>query len=105
MLIGQQQPLTIAATVLNPATIKAVLGSRSYNLTGWRILDRWAFNDPQKLRALEAQDKDKFSLLSRLLEQQTTEHEVLTSEFSISQRQNGMTEHEILAASEIKTEL
>ncbi|KNH08005.1 hypothetical protein BRCH_00373 [Candidatus Burkholderia brachyanthoides] len=101
MLIGQQQPLTIAAKILKPTTIEAVRRSPSYHLQGWKILDSWAFNSSEKLRALEAEGE--VILLGRLLEQQTIEHQMLTR--SLEQRQTGMTDHEILASNEISTEL
>lgn len=101
MLTGQQQPLAIAARILKPTTIEAVRRSPSFHLQGWTILDRWAFNSPDKLRQLEAQGE--VILLGRLLIQQQTEHQVLT--VSLEQRQSGMTEHEILASNEINTEL
>ncbi|MCC8514228.1 hypothetical protein [Xanthomonas euvesicatoria] len=101
MLTGQTQPLSIAAKILKPTTIQAVRRSPSYHLQGWKILDRWAFNSPEKLRSLEAQGE--VILLGRLLEQQTIEHQVLSR--SIDQKQNGLTEHDILASDEINTEL
>jgi len=103
MLTGQQQPLSIAATVLKPTTMQAVRRSPSFHLQGWKILDRWAFNSPEKLRAMEAQGE--VILLGRLLEQQIAEQEILTSDAGLSQRRNGLVEHEILAANEINTEL
>ncbi len=103
MLIGQQQPLEIAAKILKPATIEIVLRSPSFHLRGWKILDRWAFNSPEKLRTLEAQGE--VILLGRLLDQQQTEHQVLTNSHSMEQLQSGLTEHDILAKNEISTEL
>lgn len=101
MLIGQQQPLSVAAQILKPTTIESVRRSPSFHLQGWKILDRWALNSPQKLLALEAQGE--VILLGRLLEQQKIEHEILSQ--SLDQRRNGLTEHEILTSSEIRTEL
>lgn len=101
MLIGQQQPLEQASKVLKQATIQAVRSSPSYNLQGWNILDRWAFNSPSQLVALEAEGE--VILLGRLLEQQSTEQNVLNR--SIEQIRAGSTPHEILAQNEINTEL
>jgi len=101
MIIGQQQPLAIATSVLKPTTIEAVRRSPSFHLRGWKILDRWALDSPERLQQLEAQGE--VILLGRLLEQQTIEHQVLSR--SLEQGQNGMTEHEILAANEIHTQL
>lgn len=101
MLTGQQQPLTIAARVLRPATIEAVRRSPSFHLQGWKILDRWAFNSPRQLQDLEIQGE--VVLLGRLLEQQTIEHQVLSD--AREQRQSGQSDHEILTSAEIRTEL
>ncbi len=100
MLSGNTMPLTIAAKVLQTDTIKEV-SREPFTLQGWKILDRWAFNTPDKLRALEKQGK--IQLLNRVLEQQRLEVHILTS--SIEQRNGGMAEHEILAANEVPTEL
>ncbi|WP_247655471.1 hypothetical protein [Stutzerimonas frequens] len=101
MLTGQHQPLELAAKVLQNETLQAVRSSPSFNLQGWKILDRWAFNSPQELRALE--DQGEVILLGRLLEQQQLEQQVLSR--SLDQLQQGQMEHEILAQNEINTEL
>ena len=101
MLTGQHQPLVLAAKVLQNETLQAVRNSPSFNLQGWKILDRWAFNSPQELRALE--DQGEVILLGRLLEQQQLEQQVLSR--SLDQLQQGQMEHEILAQNEINTEL
>nr|WP_223964799.1 hypothetical protein [Burkholderia diffusa] len=103
MLTSQTQPLAIATTVLKPATIHAVRRSPSYHLQGWKILDRWAFNSPAKLRALEAEGT--VILLGRLLSQQTLEHQALSQPTSMEQLSSGTTEQEILTMHEINTEL
>jgi hypothetical protein len=66
MLTGQPQPLEVASKTLKAETLKAVRSSPSYNLKGWKILDRWAFNTPDRLVALEAEGE--VILLGRLLE-------------------------------------
>ncbi|WP_220460781.1 hypothetical protein [Pseudomonas monteilii] len=101
MLIGQQQPLEIASKVLKAETMQALRNSPSYNLQGWKILDRWAFNSPDRLIALETEGE--VILLGRLLEQQTIEQTVLSR--AIEQLQAGSTPHEILEQNEINTEL
>jgi len=101
MLIGQQQPLELASKVLKPETLQAVRSSPSYNLQGWKILDRWAFNTPERLVALEAEGE--VILLGRLLEQQTIEQSVLSQAYELLQAGNAP--HEILAQNEINTEL
>lgn len=101
MLTGQPQLLEIASKTLKAETLQAVRSSRSYNLQGWKILDRWAFNSPDRLVALEAEGE--VILLSRLLEQQTLEQNVLNQ--AVELLQTGNTAHEILAQSEISLEL
>ncbi|CAJ6510680.1 Uncharacterised protein [Burkholderia pseudomallei] len=97
------QPLSIAAAVLTPATLASVCRSPSFHRRGWQILDRWAFESPTQLRALEAEGEA--ILLGRLLEQQQLEHQVLRSPAALEQRRQGLAEHEILALHEIRTTL
>ena len=101
MLTGQPQPLEIASKTLKAETLQAVRSSPSYNLKGWKILDRWAFNTPARLVALEAEGE--VILLGRLLEQQALEENVLNQ--AVELLQTGSTAHEILAQSEISLEL
>jgi len=54
MLEGNPQPLAIASRVLAPDTLSA-LRRHPYHLAAWHIADRWAFNQPEQLRALEAE--------------------------------------------------
>ena len=103
MITRETQPLDIAAQILKPETIQSVKRSPSYHYHGWKILDRWAFNSPEKLLAMEAEGE--ILLLIRLLEQQDLEFEILMDLKSSEQRRNGLTEYEILAMHEINTEL
>jgi hypothetical protein len=96
-------PLRIASGVLAAKTIESVRRSTSYQACGWEILDRWAFNCPEQLRALEAQGE--LLLLGRLLEQQVVEHEALISPLGLALRGDGLAEHEVLALWGISTEL
>lgn len=100
MLIGNVQPLAVAARILKPETL-ANVRKAPYNLQGWKILDRWAMNSPVRLKALEA--AGEMVLLSRLLEQQNTEQTILVE--SLALREAGLMEHEILEQREIPTEL
>ncbi|QVI75549.1 hypothetical protein [Pseudomonas syringae] len=102
MLINHT-PLRIASGVLAATTIDSVRRSTSYHACGWKILDRWAFNSPEQLRAFEAQGE--LLLLGRLLEQQIVEHEALISPRGLTQRRQGLAEQEVLALSGISTEL
>ena len=102
MLIDHM-PLKIVSGVLAATTIESVRRCTSYHACGWQILDRWAFNSPEQLRALEAQGE--LLLLGRLLEQQIVEHEALISPHGLAQRRQGLADHEVLALRGISTEL
>lgn len=100
---SESTPLSIAANVLARTTIESVLRSPSYHARGWKILDRWALNCPERLRRLEAEGE--MLLLGRLLEQQGIEHQAMSSTAGLQLRSHGHAEHEILALHEIATEL
>lgn len=102
MLVGKLEPLDVAKKVLSPSTLDLVC-RHPYTIYGWKILDRWAMNDPVPLKNLETESE--FLLLSRLLEQQTTETEVLTSQSALERLAAGETEAEILASALVNTEL
>lgn len=102
-MLSESAPLSIATNVLARATIESVLRSPSYHARGWQILDRWAFNCPERLRRLEA-DGEIF-LLGRLLEQQGIEHQVVSSTAGLRLRSSGLADHEILSLYKINTEL
>lgn len=102
-MLVNDSPLSIASDVLADSTIESVLRSSSYHARGWRILDRWAFNSPDRLLALEAQGE--IVLLIRLLEQQNIEHDALISAAGSALRANGLSEHEVLLDWDIATEL
>lgn len=103
MLTGQTKPLDLAKSVLQPQTISAVRDCREIHLRGWKILDRWAFNSPQKLRELEK--SGEVLLLGRLLEQQKLEHSVLTETQATEALNAGTSEHELLEMNHVQTEL
>lgn len=102
-MLSDRTPLSIAANVLASATIESVLRSKSYHARSWQILDRWAFNCPERLRSLEVQGE--ILLLVRLLEQQGIEHQVVNSTVGLGLRGSGLAEHEVLALHDINTEL
>lgn len=102
-MLSNCAPLSIAANVVAGTTIESVLCSPSYHARGWQILDRWAFNSPERLRRLEADGE--VILLGKLLEQQEVEHQVLSSTLGLEQRSCGLADHEILALHDIITEL
>jgi hypothetical protein len=91
MLEGNPQPLAIASMVLAPATLAAIR-RHPYHLVAWRIADRWAFDQPERLRALEAEGE--IMVLIRLLEQQQLEHEALLD--APDDQRAGMSSTEIL---------
>ena len=100
MLIGNTQLLVVAARVLKPETL-AYVRKAPYDLQGWKILDRWAMNSPERLKALEAEGLIVF--MNRLLDQQNLEQKILLE--SMMLREEGLMDHEILALNEIATEL
>lgn len=99
MIEGQSNPLDIAKRVLSTSTLRAAART-PYTRQGWKILDRWAMNSPEALKALEAQGE--VVLLGRLLEQQTLETKVLEEN---QQAGSHMAEHEILSMHQVETEL
>ncbi|PHN45199.1 hypothetical protein [Pseudomonas amygdali] len=101
MLISHT-PLSIASDILAATTIDSVRRSTSYHACGWQILDRWAFNSPERLRALEVQGE--LLLLGRLLEQEIIEHNALISPLGLAQRRQGLADHEVLALGGLSTE-
>jgi hypothetical protein len=111
MLIGQQQPLAIAAKVLNPETMKDIRRwesrSTSYQAglcyQGMNILDRWALNSPEKLKALESHGD--IILFNRVIDQQCIEMKVLLSDWGLREQQTGLVPHEILAMAGVNMEL
>ena len=84
--------MTIAAATRQP-----------FNLYGWRVLDRWAYNSPEALQALERQGE--VILLGRLLEQQEREQQVLMTDAALQALGKGAMPFEVLQAQEIQTEL
>ncbi|AYN19024.1 MULTISPECIES: hypothetical protein [Pseudomonas] len=101
MITNQTQPLEISARVLSQQTLASIRQSPSFSLQGWKILDRWALNNPERLKSLELQGE--LQLLSRLLDQQALELTAINS-LPVESKQ-GLTEHEILAMLEIETDL
>ncbi|RON98302.1 hypothetical protein BK674_20510 [Pseudomonas moraviensis] len=102
-MLSDSTPLSIAANELARTTIDSVLRSPSYHARGWQILDRWAFNCPERLRSLEAEGE--ILLLGRLLEQQSIEHQVVSSTVGLELRSRGLAEHEVLALHDVNMQL
>lgn len=82
-----------AAKILKPKTIIEINRCRAINRHGFKILDRWAINEPDKLRSLE-----KKGFLSIIVStQQMEEQRVLHSPSGEEQLRHGLAEHEVLA--------
>jgi hypothetical protein len=88
---------------LSTASIAEISRCPSFNRFGWKILDRWALNSPEKLKALEA--GSLFRLMTRALDQQFLERKILDTPEASEQMRTGLAEHEILALHEVNTEL
>ena len=100
MITNELPPLAIASKVLNVETLRSV-ARQPFNRFGWSILDRWAFNSPDALRALETQGLP--ALRERVLQQQRREVEVLL-ELSDALGK-AVSTSEVLAFAEVQTEL
>lgn len=105
MMTEQPPLLSIAQQVLKLETILTVNRTPNINRFGFKILDRWALNSPEKLKALESGQGGVTSLLMRLGQQQTLEYNILMNSKSQVQMANGLTEHEILTMHQVDTEL
>lgn len=93
MLDRQTYPLEIARKVLKPETINDVR-SGGYTSLGYSILDRWALNEPEKLKQLEKMGT--LDLLVVLDQQTTIENRMLNSETARQASLRGMSDWEIL---------
>ena len=102
MLVGKTPPLAIARKVLKPETIREFLADE-FPPSASLILDRWALNSPEILRAFEA--KNSFHLILRLDQQTTWESRALNSDTAWEMSQRGMSDWEILSELGVDTEL
>ena len=102
MLDRPTNPLDIARTVLRPQTIREVQ-SAAFTNSAYLILDRWALNQPDDLRRLEAMNT--LGLIVTLSQQQTREANVLNSDSAWEASQQGMSDWEILQNAGIDTSL
>ena len=93
MLDRQTAPLEIASRILKPETILEIRQNRQdFDRTGYQILDRWALNQPEELKALEESDL----LILRLYEQQEMEGDALASPTAAEMQSRGYSRWEIL---------
>ena len=102
MLDRQTAPLEIARTVLRPETIRSVR-TEGYTNSAYLILDRWALNQPDELRRLEA--IHTLDLLVTLDQQCTREANVLNSDSAWEASRQGMSDWEILQNAGVDTSL
>ena len=98
----QTAPLEIARTVLKPETIREVK-SWGYTNSAYLILDRWALNQPDELKALEA--KGEIAFMVRLSRQQQVEAHALNSDSAWEMSRRGMSNWEILESAGIDMRL
>ena len=102
MIEGRTAPLEIARRILSPDTIRQ-LKLDGFPNSAYLILDRWALNSPELLKASEA--KSSFNLLTRLEQQMTLEERTLNSDTAWEMSQRGMSDWEILSELGVDTEL
>ena len=105
MMTERPPLLSIAQKVLNLETILTVNSTPNIKSHGFKILDRWALNSPEKLKELENYPRGLTNLLMRLGQQQTKELVVLRGPEAEEQLRTGLAEHEILAMHGVNTEL
>ena len=98
MIIGNESHTTTAARILSPETIKQLQRDRSLMSQGWKILARWAVNQPAELQMLEA--KVFLVLYSTLINQQDQEINALSENPN-----QGMSEQEQLELQGVNTNL
>ena len=102
MLDRPTNPLDIARTVLRPQTIREVQ-SAAFTNSADLILDRWALNQPDDLRRLEA--RGEISFMVTLDQQATREANVLNSDSAWEASRQGMSDWEILQNAGVDTSL
>ena len=102
MLDRPTNPLDIARTVLRPQTIREVQ-SAAFTNSAYLILDRWALNQPDDLRSLEA--RGEISFMVTLDQQATREANVLNSDSAWEASRQGMSDWEILQNAGVDTSL
>lgn len=100
MIENDPPPLEVASRVLAAPTL-AVLGRSPFTRRGWSILDRWATQYPDALKAFEAWGRG--ALQERLLEQQERESRALLE--LADQADAGLSEMELLELAGIDTSL
>ena len=100
MITGKTQPLQLAARILTPENLD-MFRQQPFNSYGWTILDRWAVQEPEALKAL--QEQGEIVLFDRVLQQQELEQETILN--NKEARDKGLTPMEVLAMEGIPTQL
>ncbi len=102
MLDSQSAPLEIARKILKPETVRN-MQIEGYSKAAYLILDRWALNQPDDLRQLEAMGP--MELMLHVSRQASIEHQTLISDSAWKMSQQGMSDWEILEQHGIHTQL
>lgn len=100
MIENNAPPLEVARRVLAVQTL-AALGRSPFTRRGWAILDRWAAQDPEALKAYEAWGRG--ALEARLLDQQERESRALLE--LADQAGAGLSDMELLDLAGVETTL
>lgn len=95
--------LDFAAKVLGKGTMDRIKGA-SLSVAARKILDRWALNEPENLKALETK-LGQMAVINRALAQEQKESEVLDGEQGMQMLNNGLARHEVLDLFGIDTRL
>ena len=94
MIEGPTRPMEIAGKVLNLETLLLINKTMEIKSKGMAILDRWALNEPEKLKALEKESQT--ALIMLVMEQQAREASILETPQAEEQLRTGLVPHEIL---------
>ena len=93
-MLTTNEPLEAAAQVLQLETLKEINQCVEIQSQGFRIIDRWAVDNPEGLKKLA---RHTTGLLIIIMTQQAKEDRVLWSERGEELLQNGLTKHEVLS--------
>lgn len=100
MIENQHATLDIAKQVMSKELLRIILDSKQFDRRGYKIADRWSFNQPDLVSAMLEP-----ILAMKLLDQQKIETEAMISDEYVAMLQQGMTEMEILQEMGINTQL
>lgn len=100
MIENQHTSLSIAKELMSKELLRIILGTKQFNRRGYKIADRWSFQQPELVRAMSEP-----IIAMKLLEQQQRETEAIISDEYVAMLQQGMTEMEIFQEMGINTQL